>query len=421
MNLLSRIKLSAHLIFASASQAKRLFYFRPVTALQQCNFYSTKSAYGIQKTVKLTQPRTQKSTSFSQRIKKQTEQLTTVWPRPGEIPYQARVSNFVNLIGYVKIPVRFESASNGKHFATTVISVGINSNTTSLSIPIVFDGDLAHVVACHVKENDCVFVSGQLSLNPYPNIPLLSESLGKFHIVAENLNFVEGFQKTVVDKETEASFSRVEIDKPDKLHNDAYFSQKLREVFENVKANEPAATSESEIDEIIPEKVNERSVGRATRKKNGDQMLDLWRDLVKNPLQWWDYRNHKANGLVKEKFPDFKQKLTGESLWITSAPEWVLPGLGKLEFDVKDFKPKQMQGSEGRSETRKNDKLENSWKNLVENPDKWWDNRMKKKNPKAPDFRHKETGEALWLNNLPEWALSKIPPMKDGVKKMPAY
>ncbi|EYU41626.1 hypothetical protein MIMGU_mgv1a0268881mg, partial [Erythranthe guttata] len=33
-----------------------------------------------------------------------------------------------------------------------------------------------------------------------------------------------------------------------------------------------------------------------------------------------------------------------------------------------------------------------------------------KKNPKAPDFRHKETGEVLWLNRSPAWALSRIPP-----------
>ncbi|KAF2552805.1 hypothetical protein F2Q68_00037188 [Brassica cretica] len=55
---------------------------------------------------------------------------------------------------------------------------------------------------------------------------------------------------------------------------------------------------------------------------------------------------------------------------------------------------------------------EESWKELVENPDKWWDNRIDKRNAKAPDFKHKETGEALWLNESPIWVLSKLPPVK---------
>ncbi|KAI3474014.1 hypothetical protein Pfo_028802 [Paulownia fortunei] len=400
MNLLARAKLSPHLIFSSPSPGQRLFYLHPITALQQCNFYSSKTTRSSQQAQQLTKPRTQKtsgsSLSFSQRIKKQTEALTTVWPKPREIPYQEKVANFVNLIGYVQIPVRFEAASDGKHFATAVISLGDGAERNSLSVPVVFEGDLAHVVACHVKENDCVFVSGQLSVDPIRLV--LSEGLGKFHVVAENLNFVEGFEKNALDKKMGVSFSSVEIDKP------------IEVVFENAKASSsvessfkpllnadasttPAATLERGNDESIPEKGNEKSGESASKKKDGDQILDLWRDLVKNPLQWWDYRNHKTNGLVKEKFPDFKQKVTGESLWVNSAPKWVLTGLGKLEFDVKDFKPKQVQG---------------------ENPDKWWDNRTKKRNPKAPDFRHKETGEVLWLNKSPVWALSRLPPMKDG-------
>lgn len=34
------------------------------------------------------------------------------------------------------------------------------------------------------------------------------------------------------------------------------------------------------------------------------------------------------------------------------------------------------------------------------------------RNAKAPDFKHKETGEALWLNESPTWVLPKLPPVK---------
>ncbi|KAI3474675.1 hypothetical protein Pfo_029860 [Paulownia fortunei] len=250
MNLLARAKLSPHLIFSSPSPGQRLFYIHPITALQQCNSYSSKTTRSSQQAQQLTKPRTQKSSgsslSFSQRIKKQTEALTTVWPKPREIPYQEKVANFVNLIGYVQIPVRFEAASDGKHFATAVISLGDGAERNSLLVPVVFEGDLAHVVACHVKENDCVFVSGQLSVDPIRLV--LSEGLGKFHVVAENLNFVEGFEKNALDKKMGVSFSSVEIDKPSKhgakkieevlerADNEVYFNQQLRVASENAEA-----------------------------------------------------------------------------------------------------------------------------------------------------------------------------------------
>ncbi|KAL8039488.1 hypothetical protein ABFX02_10G040300 [Erythranthe guttata] len=386
------------------SPRKRLLHLLPRTAVQHCNFFSAKTTVSSsQKVQQLTNPKPHKSSDsssfFAQRINKKTEAAAiSVWPEPRKMPYQAKVANFVNLIGYVEIPVQFDSDSDGKHFATTIISVGNGGGRKSpLSIPVVFEGELAHVVACHVKENNCVFVSGQLSVDPMRLV--LGDSVGKFHVVAENLSFVEGFEKHVVDKKTGASFSPVEIYNPDK-HG---FKLSDGEVLENVD------DEDVDSDESILEMGNEKSGEYVNKKKTVDEILDLWRVLVKNPQQWWDYRSHKLNGLVKEKFPDFKQKGTGESLWVNTAPKWVLTGLGLLEFDVKDMKPKQVMGGEGCNERKTSGKSDDSWKDLVENPDKWWDNRTKKKNPKAPDFRHKETGEVLWLNGSPAWASSRIP------------
>lgn len=35
---------------------------------------------------------------------------------------------------------------------------------------------------------------------------------------------------------------------------------------------------------------------------------------------------------------------------------------------------------------------------LLANPETWWDNRVGKTNPKAPDFKHKKSGEGIWLD-----------------------
>ena len=37
------------------------------------------------------------------------------------------------------------------------------------------------------------------------------------------------------------------------------------------------------------------------------------------------------------------------------------------------------------------------WEELANNPSQWFDNREGKRNPKAPDFKRKNTGEGLWM------------------------
>ena len=39
------------------------------------------------------------------------------------------------------------------------------------------------------------------------------------------------------------------------------------------------------------------------------------------------------------------------------------------------------------------------WRELAENPAKYFDNRVDKKNPKGPDFKRKGTGEGLWITD----------------------
>ena len=50
--------------------------------------------------------------------------------------------------------------------------------------------------------------------------------------------------------------------------------------------------------------------------------------------------------------------------------------------------------------------VEACWRDLVENPEAWWDNRETRSNPMAPGFKHKRTRRALWVDNwqTPEWA-----------------
>ncbi|KAL6572302.1 Protein osb1, mitochondrial-like [Orobanche minor] len=50
------------------------------------------------------------------------------------------------------------------------------------------------------------------------------------------------------------------------------------------------------------------------------------------------------------------------------------------------------------------------WQIYFASPSEWWDNRSRKKlNPNSPDFKHKDTGEVLWLqDNDPPWVRKQL-------------
>uniref|UniRef100_A0A8R7UJ27 Protein OSB2, chloroplastic n=1 Tax=Triticum urartu TaxID=4572 RepID=A0A8R7UJ27_TRIUA len=72
----------------------------------------------------------------------------------------------------------------------------------------------------------------------------------------------------------------------------------------------------------------------------------------------------------------------------------------------------------GSTENKKGDYMSSSsrstealWQAFFANPLDWWDNRKdKQKNPRYPDFKHKSTGEALWVEgrNNPNWVVSQL-------------
>ncbi|KAK1289422.1 hypothetical protein QJS10_CPB18g00158 [Acorus calamus] len=207
------------------------------------------------------------------------------------------------------------------------------------------------------------------------------------------------------DKRTDKLNGHVKSKYPDFIH---------KETGEGLWLDKAPAWVLMELKGMVPKA--EKSDGVLLSKKSGQQDAS-WTDLVNNTHQWMDKRSDKINGLVKPNYPDFKNKVTGEALWLNSAPDWVLPKLEGLVFGVNNYGPKGGKVS-GETLTLKSDQapIESDvdiWKDLVENPKDWWDNRSKKLNPKAPDFKNKHTGKALWLNeSAPSWVLSKFAPVK---------
>ncbi|XP_062021784.1 protein OSB2, chloroplastic-like [Rosa rugosa] len=66
--------------------------------------------------------------------------------------------------------------------------------------------------------------------------------------------------------------------------------------------------------------------------------------------------------------------------------------------------------SSSHSFTKHTETTQELWQAFFANPVEWWDNRKTKRNSKYPDFKHKDTGEALWIEgrNNPPWVKSQL-------------
>ncbi|CAL9094272.1 unnamed protein product [Musa textilis] len=285
---------------------------------------------------------------------------------PSEIPFQPKVANQVHLIGTVCVPVQLQALANGTHAALSVLACEETKGFPQFCVPVNFQGDLAQVAACHLKVNDVIYVTGQLSGDASPHA--IEDAHTNFQVLAHSLNFVQ-----------------------------SKYSDKA--------------------DDNINEK-DEPSLDLESVKKMEKSAENPWDDVVLNPHNWLDNRKAKLKGLLHPNFPDFKHNETQKALWLDGAPCWVSAKLDGLVFRTTRKGEKsdrvllaQEKGKYIQKSGEAKQENENLWKSLVDNPIDWWDNRANKFNQKSPDFKHKKTGVALWLSSTtPQWVLANLPP-----------
>lgn len=62
-----------------------------------------------------------------------TPKKSSEWPRPTKIPYQPKIANSIDLVGYVTQTVQFKANHDGSFYAGTVISNGPSSDSDTES------------------------------------------------------------------------------------------------------------------------------------------------------------------------------------------------------------------------------------------------------------------------------------------------
>ncbi|KAJ7527655.1 hypothetical protein O6H91_16G065000 [Diphasiastrum complanatum] len=102
-----------------------------------------------------------------------------------------------------------------------------------------------------------------------------------------------------------------------------------------------------------------------------------------------------------------------QALWINNLfnPHWVR---ARLQFQQR--KPSAFSTPRGSGHAGRLVRMEQLWQEFFSDPSQWWDNRLTKKTPKHPDFKHKRTLESLWVDGLlnPSWVKEKMASMTLG-------
>ncbi|CAO2196255.1 unnamed protein product [Urochloa humidicola] len=341
----------------------------------------------------------------------QREKLPGELPPPPTIPFQPKVANTVRLVGTVGAPVHLQRTADGRFSAVSVLVQDRRIDFPRFWVPIVFKDDLAQVAASHLKENDLVYVSGQLTCDVPPL--KLDDGQANIQVLAHLLSFVDS--KAV---------------KTDAIMDEEVIMDEEEGFMEVV---EPEKKVEAK---RVSSKYPPSSVSGYRSK--WDKLNKLWNDVITRPQDWNDNRPQKKNGSKNPKYPDFTNKVSKEALWLDSAPTTVLEKLDDVVFgsgyaprrEDKPYSNGMQKGtSTNWSKFRKSpdasatskQKLEEEelWRDLLDNPANWWDNRTDKRTPKHPDFKHKDTGKALWIGfKSPQWAVDALPSLnfKGGSK-----
>ncbi|KAF0926777.1 hypothetical protein E2562_027388 [Oryza meyeriana var. granulata] len=324
----------------------------------------------------------------------QREKLPSELRRPSTIAFQPRVANSVSLIGAVGAPVQLQRMPDGRFSAVSVLVQERYAEYPKFWIPIIFQDDLAQVAASYLQEKDLIYVSGQLTGDIPPT--KVMDGQANIQVLAQMLSFVGS-------KVVEA----------DSLVDE-------EEGFMKIVEAEKKVETKKFIPKYPPGKVS-------GYRSNADKLSKLWNDVMANPQDWTDNRAQKKNGSINAKYPDFKNNVSKEGLWLNSAPKAVLDKLDGLVFSSGFSAGKKSWSfsgdkSNGTNWARKSQdassmskqKLQGDlWRDLVDNPGKWWDNRSDKRSIKSPDFKHKENGTGLWIGSqTPKWALDVLPPAK---------
>ncbi|RAL47295.1 hypothetical protein DM860_013260 [Cuscuta australis] len=200
---------------------------------------------------------------------------TLKFQKPSTITRAPKIYNSVSFIGTADFPLtRFNTHGGASFGLHTFLNVSTSSACKNpFKIKLKMWGDVAELSLKHLRQNDLIYVSGNLTsyvMTGHEGNPRL------FHeVIVKEINFVAGHSKAPTCREGK----KAELSDED-------------------------------------------------RAEMNRRRLHLWQVFFSSPYEWWDNREKKLNS----KAPDFKHKNTGEALWLKQDdPSWIRRQLELLD------------------------------------------------------------------------------------------
>ncbi|KAL6208680.1 hypothetical protein ACLB2K_019627 [Fragaria x ananassa] len=138
--------------------------------------------------------------------------------------------------------------------------------------------------------------------------------------------------------------------------------------------------------------------------------LTFWDDLAHVAFQHLEKGNqiYVSGGLISDAFETSEGKQ--ETYYKVVVQQLNFVGKSSPSVNGQDSDSFTPGRSSSHSFTKHTETTQELWQAFFANPGEWWDNRKTKRNSKYPDFKHKDTGEALWIEgrNNPPWVKSQL-------------
>ncbi|KAL0897311.1 hypothetical protein Bca101_081272 [Brassica carinata] len=308
----------------------------------------------------------------------------SMFRKPLSTSFDFNQSNSVSLMGFVDQPIRVIDTEPDRFGVSTLLRVkDPRDPNRSFRIPLSIWDVMARKCVAYLKPNDFISISGRL-VSYDKSSGNENSSLGlRYQIKVSEVNHVMAPPSHVLESEIpqkpNSETVSLEVVREDGIEESKNGDIDLWEAFLRIQT--------------IGGTGGERRGEDDTEEPEHDE-IHLWKAFFANPDEWWDKRRNKKS----PKLPDFKHKDTGEALWLNSeTPVWVNRQLELLD----QSKPEGLEESY-------DDKIY-LWQVFFANPHEWWDKRKSKTNPRQPDFKHKDTGEALWLDSdVPVWVTRQL-------------
>ncbi|KAM3304831.1 protein OSB1, mitochondrial isoform X1 [Capsicum chacoense] len=203
-------------------------------------------------------------------------QHTLKFQRPSTIKQQRVLHNSVSLIGKIDLPFRRVNTRNGAFGVHTFLSVSASSQfRPSFKVMLKMWDEMGEVSMEHLKPKDLIYVWGHL--RSYTKIDENGKHRMRHEVDVKEINFVTPRVQASATPEFEKK--------------------------------EPGGTGED-------------------KEEKHRNRIRLWQIFFASPYEWMDFRKDKVN----PKHPDFKNRDTGEVLWLrTDDPPWI-----KRQLDILD-------------------------------------------------------------------------------------